>query len=374
MSNGWAAPGSGPQTSGSTTNEPQTTDQQVPPQQAPPGQVPGGAAPQRELVQRAPLFPLRPLGLGEILGAAVGIYRRRPRIVFGLTSLVMGVVFILTTLATGAGMLPMISELQVVMDNPDAPVPDTFGSVSDVLATIGSSLVTGLIMTVGLQIISVVLTRLTLVEATGAPATDAELRAAMRRYGVRAVLVSLLIGALVLLAFALPGVLGFLPLILGGTGAVTVVLGVLGIVVGALAALYVWIRACLATPALVIEDLGILAAIGRSFTLTAGRRLWRVLGIVLLLVLLYTVVQQTLAGMFGMVASVVYIVVLIATNFTQIALSIVIMVVISMLGVYVATVVTTPFLAAGITTLYTDVRMRHESFDVQLRRAEQENR
>ncbi|MDO5662996.1 MAG: glycerophosphodiester phosphodiesterase, partial [Brachybacterium sp.] len=45
------------------------------------------AALQRELVRRQPLFPLRPMSVGELLSAATRIYSARPRLVLGLAAI-----------------------------------------------------------------------------------------------------------------------------------------------------------------------------------------------------------------------------------------------------------------------------------------------
>src|SRR5699024_186147 len=100
MSTGWTAPGStGPPAGhGSGRPAPQPT-----------------TGPQRELVQQVPLFPLRPLNVGEVLGAAVRIYRVRPKPVLGLAAAVYGIAFVLITLATGAGMIPLVGQMQATL-------------------------------------------------------------------------------------------------------------------------------------------------------------------------------------------------------------------------------------------------------------------
>src|SRR5699024_2923394 len=81
----------------------------------------GTAGAQRELTQSMPLFPLRPLGVGEVLGAAVRIYRLRARSVLGVAAAVYGVAFVIMTLSTGASMAPMLGDMQSMFDHPDAP-------------------------------------------------------------------------------------------------------------------------------------------------------------------------------------------------------------------------------------------------------------
>jgi hypothetical protein len=67
-------------------------------------------------------------------------------------------------------------------------------------------------------------------------------------------------------------------------------------------------------------------------------------------------------------------VILLGTGGSQMVLAMIVLVVLSMIGVFVAMVVLTPFLAASTTTLYLDLRMRFEAYDIDLRRAQAEAR
>src|SRR5699024_9185661 len=108
-----------------------------------------------------------------------------------------------------------------------------------------------------------------------------------------AVAVVLLIGLLSTVAFVVLLGLGMLPLIpLQEATAVTITLLVIGLVAAVLASLWVWARTVLAIPALVLEEAGVLGSLRRSFAMTRGRRLWRVLGTTLLLYLLYMIAVQ----------------------------------------------------------------------------------
>lgn len=134
MSTGWTAPGAG------TAPSPQEQDPQAPgatgahqfpaapataatPAQA--GPAPRG--PKRELVQELPLFPLRPLSVGEVLGAAVRIYRRRPKPMLVLSAAVYGVAYVLITITTGASMMPMVGTLRSTLEAPPPRPPSRWG-------------------------------------------------------------------------------------------------------------------------------------------------------------------------------------------------------------------------------------------------------
>jgi MFS family permease len=369
MQEQWVAPGrpsredpSGAMAAGAPVGPPQGQG----PSPAP-GQAPGPV--QRELTSRTGLFPLRPFGLGELLGASVRIYRLRPRVVFGLTALVMGVAYVVITLLSGASLAPSVASIQAIAQAPEgAEVPnDTIDATGWVWTLVGS-LLTGLITMIALQLVMVVLTRLTLVEGTGQQVSDRDLRGTMRRRGPAAVVASLLATLITLAGFLVPALLGGVPFVFPSIPFwLQFVIAVGGVLVGIVLALYLWARTVLATPALVVEEIGPAAAIRRSFALTRGKRLWRVLGSMLLLMLLYTVAEQVLAGVFGMVGTVAYVIILLATDTEQVVLGMAVLLLLTMLGTYVASVALAPFLAAGSTCLYLDARMRHEAFDITLR-------
>src|SRR5699024_6595393 len=137
-------------------------------------------------------------------------------------------------------------------------------------------------------------------------------------------------------------------------------------VLGMVGIFWVWARTVLAIPALVLEDAGVLGALRRSLVLTRGRRLWRVLGTVVLLYLIYVVASQVIAGVFGTVGVIVYVVILFATSMEGLLLGMLVLTVISMAGSYAATFLLAPFLSAGLVAVYADSRMRHEAWDVEL--------
>jgi hypothetical protein len=295
--------------------------------------------------------------------------------VFGLSAIVMGIAWILTTVATSAGMLPSFAGLQTLMDDPEATVTPPFSTATEIVATLVSSAATGLISLVAVQLVTVVLARLTLAEATGAAVPDAELRSTMRSRGVAAVLTAILCSLLA----AVPMLIGTLPgavLLLLDSAPLWLITTVLlvGFGLGALGSIAVWVLTSMSVPALVIEGVGPLTAIRRSFSLTRGRRFWRILGILLLIMVMYTMGQQMVVGVFSVLSFVFYLVILLGTGGSQMVLAMIVLVVLSMIGVFVAMVVLTPFLAASTTTLYLDLRMRFEAYDIDLRRAQAEAR
>lgn len=377
MSTGWTAPGAG------TAPSPQEQDPQAPgatgahqfpaapataatPAQA--GPAPRG--PQRELVQELPLFPLRPLSVGEVLGAAVRIYRRRPKPMLVLSAAVYGVAYVLITITTGASMMPMVGTLRSTLEAPTTETTLTVGpTAAEAVSVIGSSLVTGVISMVAAAAVTAVLTRIAIGEASGEPVPADGIWPLLRRLALPAVGVSLLVGLLLTVAVVVPLGLGMIPLLVWLEPTVlTIGALLLGIVVAVVLGVWLYARTLLAVPALVIEELGVMAAVRRSFALTAGRRVWRVLGLALLLALLYSVAVQMLGGVFGMVGTFAYVAILLVSNFEALMLGIMVLTVLTMLGAYIGTFLLAPFLAAGTAAVYADTRMRHEAWDIELNR------
>lgn len=367
----WSAPGGGAPTSTSPATPASSESSGSRPAGAPgtPGPV------QRELVSRPGLFPLRPLGLGEIFSAAVGIYRRRPKLVFGVSAIVLGIAFVVNSVAAGVGIAPTAVQLQSVSQDPTAAsssAAEPFGSsLGDMLTTVAASMVSQVITLVAMQLVLVVLTRLTLAEAVGSRTDDASLRAALRTHGARAALTAIVVSLMGFATFLVVSLIGGLPLLIVREAHWWTILPLpLFLVLGLLAALWVWARTLFSTPALVLEDTGVLGAVRRSFALTRGRRVWRPLGIAVLLTVAYTLAQQAIAGVFGTIGTILYMIILLATQMAAIVPGMILLMVVAMLGTYAASVVAVPFWAAGLTALYADLRMRHESWDITLRRAQ----
>lgn len=363
MSTGWTAPGAA-----AAAPSADRLEDAAPGSVQDPSRPTGPSGPQRELVTRVPLFPPRPLGVGEVLSAAVRIYRVKPRLGLGVAAIVHGISFAVITLLTGASMVPMMAELEATIETPEATEATT--SALSLVSTLLGSLVTGVITLVAASIVGVALTRMALDAAVERPVDRGCVTAAIRKHWWRAVLVSLLTSVLATVIFTVPVALSLLPLLIPDVPWwIPVTTIILAIVLGVLAAVYVYTRFVLAVPALVAEDLGVVMALKRSLRMTAGRRVWRTLGITALLAVVYYLAVQLVASMLGAVAFVAYIAILLVSSMELIWLAVGVLVVISMLGSYIATVLLAPFLAAGFAALYADVRMRHESWDIELQRA-----
>jgi hypothetical protein len=136
-----------------------------------------------------------------------------------------------------------------------------------------------------------------------------------------------------------------------GTALIVVItegLGFLACFIGALVPLTFF---AVAIPALILEGIGVSAAIGRSVSLTKSH-VWHVLGLVLTTQLLATVLNFSLAAAAQLVVH--------SSGSTAAA------VIGQSIANVIAGVLTTPFVATATVILYFDLRVRDEAFDVQL--------
>lgn len=292
-------------------------------------------------VAKPGVIPLRPLTAGDILGGAIATIRTHP----GQTLGVAAVVMVITSLVNAVATYPLLDEAAVLLDS--------FPSQSELMRYMGISLAT--------TAISLVLTIMSRVFLSGFFTQVVSTAALGQRPGfrqhwlrLRPRLLPLLGLTLVYLAVALPAAAVVVGLIL-----TVPALGVLTLLGFLVVALWLLVMFSFATSALVLENVGIGRAFGRSRELVRGSW-WRVLGIILLasLITFGVAMVVTLVGGF-------------ATGSSNLLLSPPTtgdLVVWSIVGV-VAGMLTEPFMAAVIVLLYTDQRIRRERLDVSLARA-----
>lgn len=333
----------------------------APPYGAPPyGPPPYGPPP----APKPGVVPLRPLGLGELLDGALTTVRRYPRLTLGLAALVLTVQQLIGVLAQLAGGLA-----------PSLPAsPGLGGSLSGSFGSALASTFTGAaVVLFALQfvvaaVLGVVLTGMLVVvvaEAVlGRPIGLAQLwdRVRPRFWALlgASVLAELLPWAGLVLA-ALVGVA--IGLAFGSTPGIVV--GVLlGVVLLVFPGIPLWTLYSLTAPALVLERLGPMAALRRSWRLVLPG-FWRVLGIRLLSLVIAGIISQIVLVPFLIVVGVVAFGGSGGTGEPTGALRLVV-VLVSALGGVVAGTITQPFVAGVVALLYVDRRMRGEGLDIAL--------
>lgn len=327
------------------------------------GQMTGpGQQPYGSVLTRRGIIALKPLGFGDFFDGGFRALRHNPRVMIGLSALVLVVTNILVA-------LPLVGLVTAggVLD-PTA----TTGGLSDaqLSATIGSLL--ALIPTGFLQSVAIIVLTGMLILSVTQSVLDRRLstgelwrRAKGRVWPLIGWSLLQSVGAGLLVAVALaPGIV-LLVLEEFVTGFVA-----LGLLLLAAVALGVWAYVVLAfvPVVIVVERLGVLAAVRRSYRLVRGA-FWRTLLVLFLTAILTSIVAQVLATPFALVGG-------LGLAFLQDnpTLGGVVYAGSVSLGSTVGLVLAVPFLAAVVALLYVDRRIRLEGLDVSLARILEDGR
>lgn len=298
-------------------------------------------------------MPLRPLGLGDMYDAAFRVIRFNPKATVGSSVLVAAVTMTIPIVVTAI----LTATVNVTLDatgSPDAAsrlgYAGSFGSLALglVLFVIGSLLVTGMVAHVVAA--AAVGRRLSLDEAW----------AATRGKRWRLVGLAVLLWLGLLLALALYTV-AWVVVVMNAPQGLVVAWGVVTVPAYVAFLFWFWIRVYyLPVPALMLEDVGILGAVGRGYRLTR-RQFWRTLGIALLTGIVVSIASGFLAFPISIVGEIGSI-----TVGGRYAL--LILIVTQALAQVVSAAFTTPFTSAVTSLQYLDQRMRKEAYDVELMR------
>ncbi|MGV1004550.1 MAG: glycerophosphoryl diester phosphodiesterase membrane domain-containing protein [Candidatus Nanopelagicales bacterium] len=317
--------------------------QQVPPNS--PGW--GRAAP---LAPKPGIVPLRPLGVGELLDGALGLIRSNPRTVIGLATVISAISALVQTIGLGAATaFSGLFSTQVSSDIDAEFSASLSSSLAQMITQLVPSIVTAFLQILASGLFIVLVGAAVLGRRLNSGQTWALLRP---RIGPL-LLLSVMLFALGLVAAAIVvGVVAALFALLGGFGAA---LGVVVAILAALVAIYVSVRLSLASPALVMEGIGPLAALRRSWRLVTGS-FWRVLGITVLAAVIVYVLSSILTVPF----------IVVATVFSAMAEAAWPVIVAMGLATLLSGIITLPFSAAVTGLLYTDLRIRREALDIRL--------
>ena len=301
------------------------------------------------------IIPLRPLGLGEILDGAFRAIRANPRVMFGLTALVVTVTVAIQTVLQwyiGGLLGSAVTDVSSNLDpTGEMAIADTLGPAIAQLLTLPALSVATTVLT-GLLIVAVSRSVL------GQTVTIGEVWRNYRGRVGQVLLFTIMITVGSTLAIGVV-VAGIIFAAANGSTAGAVVIGLfgaLGLVVGSV---WILVRTLLVPPALMLEGAGFASAIRRGWTLSRGS-FWRLLGIYLLTSIIVGVANALIVAPAGLISRFVFNDPL-GTTFGSLVLS--------GIGSTIALTLTTVFSAAVVALLYVDVRMRREGLDMELVRA-----
>ena len=300
------------------------------------------------------IVPLRPLSVGEVLDGSFSTIRKHPRIVFGFAA-VLAVAAALIRLGVG-----------LALNN----VPGTFGSTSfstnstdssgDNLHSTGLSatgyLVSLVVNALCVALLAGIVTGVVGKAVIGQPADGREILRSIRKRWFGLLMVSILAEILPFTPFVLV-ILGIL------LGLVSPGLGVAGGVLGGIAAVVLggllWGRLAVAVPIFILERRGPGASIARSWRLVRGA-FWRTWGLRALVTIIVSIASSVLS------LPVYFVIFASALNGHTPSTASLVLLVIASAGVWM---LTQPLIAAALTLIYVDRRMRAEGLDLQLTQA-----
>lgn len=290
---------------------------------------------------------LRPLRVTELLDAVFTLYRQNFWLFIAVIAVVQ-VPFQLLNFLIGLGLSPSASHLTPGQPLTSAQVTSELHFLVGELAVVGLLALLIVVLVVPLQ--TAAFTKAVSDRFLGRTTAPGICYRFAARHWVDLVLLGVAYLGLVLAGTAVVGlVVIVLAAVAGGPG---ILVGVLISIAALVAAVITYSRLVVATPALVLESLGPVDALRRSWGLTAanaGRAFGTLVALVLVQLLVLLVLGEVaalLAAPFGATT---------AAGSTVRAL-----------GSLVVSLLEAPILATGVTLLYFDLRVRKEAFDLEL--------
>ncbi len=294
-------------------------------------------------------MPLRPLGVGELLDGALGLIRSNPRTVLGLAAVISAVSALLQTIGLWAS-LQFLDVTEPVAGATEVDVAAELTALaSGGVAQLVPALVAGFLQVLASGLFIVLVGAAVLGRRLDASQTWASLRPRMLPLVGVTLLISL--GGLVAVALMVGVIVALVFAIAEGA----IIPGLLIAVCGTSALVYAYVKLSLASPALVMEGVGVVTSMKRSWVLVR-RSWWRVLGILILSAIITSLLTTVVTVPITLVATLV-------SGFSE---SLVPTVLASGVATLVAGIITLPFSAAVTGLLYIDLRMRREALDIEL--------
>ena len=298
-------------------------------------------------------MPLRPLGLGDIYDAAFRIIRYNPKATVGSAVLVAAAAMALPLLVTAV--FTWSVDLRLDQSGSELETADLVG----LIGSVGAFALAAVLQYVGTILVTGMIAHVTAAAAVGRRLSLSEAWQATQGKRWRLIGASLLLtlGAMALVAVYVGA--WILVVIVADSTAPVVIWGLLTVPAFICLFVWLWIRVSyLPVPALMLEDVGVFGAIGRSFRLS-HRQFWRIFGIALLTGLITGVASQVLGTPLGLVGGVV--ITDLGPQYELLGLVVIQAVTTVLTAAFVA-----PFTGAVTSLQYLDQRIRKEAYDVEL--------
>ena len=310
---------------------------------------------------RPGIVPLHPLTFGTILGRSFVALRQNPRVLLGFALVVQTLSYVVVLAAIGGITWAALSRLDTLRPGTDEFETVMAGSVAIIL-------VSGIVLGLAAQSLSVVIQGVVVVEVTHAVVAEKLTLGAIWRQ-VKPVAWRL-IGYSLLVALVLVAALAVVAAVVALLATVAVPLAiVLGIVFGLAAIPLVWwlaIKLLLAPAVIIIERATIAQAVRRSWMLVRGR-FWSSLGVILLISMIFGFLGQIISIPFSFLSVGLSTVVTPTGDPTASAvIAIVIGGLLSYAALFLIQSIALVVQSTATALIYVDCRMRREGLDLDL--------
>lgn len=308
-------------------------------------------------VARPGAVPLRPLGLGDLLDAAVKIVRHNAGATVG-AALLVSVVSLVIPLIVSVAVASSVDLTAWSDDNVAATESEAIGMIIAV-----AGWVVGVVLqSIASLFVAAMCAHATRAGVLGRKITLREAWAGTRGHRWRLLVGGLFTGFVMMLSLGIAVTLVVVTAYAGGAVA-AVVAGIVAALAWMAFMAWFWVRVMtLLTPLIALEKQGVLTSARRSLDLTRGH-FWRLFGILLLV----TVVLQFVVGMVALPVQLLGMI----PSFTGASANVAFVAEAAGQGValLLGTAMSTPIVATFGALLLVDLRMRKEAFDVELLQA-----
>lgn len=320
-------------------------------------------------VYKPGIIPLRPLSIGDIYQGAFAAIKTNTRTMFGFTAALLGVVLVISI-----GINYLI--INLVLPNylsPNSPYAAAFTFLSSSFSQLGGALLQALATVLLSGLIVVAVSRSVL----GRVASSKEVWERTKSKLLSLIGLNILTSIISSLMMIIGIVVFFVLLASAASTAETETelfqnlgISLVGLLILMLASVlvssYLSIKFSVAPPAMVLENLGVFAALGRSWRLTRGN-FWRLLGINILTAIITFMVASIFLGITEALGAIF--VVVGSSSPEDILASLNTIYILTMVMSTIAQLLILPFTSSVNALLYIDLRMRKEGLDVELRNA-----
>lgn len=320
-------------------------------------------------VYKPGIIPLRPLSIGDIYQGAFAAIKTNARTMFGFTAALLGVVLVIS-IATNYAIINLVLPNYL---SPSSPYAAVFTSLSGSFSQLGGSLLQVLATVLLSGLIVVAVSRSVLGRVASSKEVWERTKSKFLPLIGLNIITSIISGLMMII-----GIVVFFVLLASAASTaktdreflqdlgVSLVGLLILMVISALVSSYLSIKFSVASPAMVLENLGVFAAIGRSWSLTRGN-FWRLFGINILTAIITFMVASIFLGITEALGAIF--VVVGSSSPEDILASLNTIYILTMVMSTIAQLLILPFTSSVNALLYIDLRMRKEGLDVELRNA-----